>query len=196
MKTRLFALGLWLMAFTSQASSLQSPDSSLQSPDSSLLTPDSCLLTPDSCLLTPSITDVFKQMPDSLMPYLSANNRLDFIDFMDSNMKAEVTNQTGGTSEMTALTDDSLSIRMSDALRVDMLLFDLDEPVDTIRQVIVFVETFLSDSIYGESVSKTFSLDWQPVTRDIPFNEAQRKRLEPLNLQNILKWSEDKLNNR
>ena len=189
MKTRLFALGLWLMAFTSQASSLQSPDSSL-------LTPDSCLLTPDSCLLTPSITDVFKQMPDSMMPYLSANNRLDFIDFMDSNMKAEVTNQTGGTSEMTALTDDSLSIRMSDALRVDMLLFDLDEPVDTIRQVIVFVETFLSDSIYGESVSKTFSLDWQPVTRDIPFNEAQRKRLEPLNLQNILKWGEDKLNNR
>ena len=143
-----------------------------------------------------TLKDVFKQMPDSLMPYLSVNNRLDFIDFMDSNMKAEVTNQTGGTSEMTALTDDSLSIRMSDALRVDMLLFDLDEPVDTIRQVIVFVETFLSDSIYGESVSKTFSLDWQPVTRDIPFNEAQRKRLEPLNLQNILKWSEDKLNNR
>ena len=143
-----------------------------------------------------TLKDVFKQMPDSLMPYLSANNRLDFIDFMDSNMKAEVTNQTGGTSEMTALTDDSLSIRMSDALRVDMLLLNLDEPVDTIRQVIVFVETFLSDSIYGESVCKTFSIDWQPVTRDIPFNEAQRKRLEPLNLQNILKWSEDKLNNR
>jgi hypothetical protein len=143
-----------------------------------------------------TLKDVFKQMPDSLMPYLSANNRLDFIDFMDSNMKAEVTNLTGGTSEMTALTDDSLSIRMSDALRVDMLLLNLDEPVDTIRQVIVFVETFLSDSIYGESVCKTFSLDWQPVTRDIPFNEAQRKRLEPLNLQNILKWSEDKLNNR
>ena len=197
MKTRLFALGLWLMAFTSQASALQqTPDSCLQSSDSRLLTPDSSLQTPDSCLLTPSISDVFKQMPDSLMPYLSANNRLDFIDFMDSNMKAEVTNQTGGTSEMTALTDDSLSIRMSDALRVDMLLLNLDEPVDTIRQVIVFVETFLSDSIYGESVSKTFSLDWQPVTRDIPFNEAQRKRLEPLNLQNILKWSEDKLNNR
>ena len=147
-------------------------------------------------LAAQTLKDVFKQMPDSLMPYLSANNRLDFIDFMDSNMKAEVTNQTGGTSEMTALTDDSLSIRMSDALRVDMLLLNLDEPVDTIRQVIVFVETFLSDSIYGESVSKTFSLDWQPVTRDIPFNEAQRKRLEPLNLQNILKWSEDKLNNR
>jgi hypothetical protein len=167
MKTRLLALGLWLLAFTSQASAQDL-----------------------------KISEVFKQMPDSLMPYLTANNRLDFIDFMDSNMKAEVSNMTGGTSEMTALTDDSLSIRMSDALRVDMLLLNLDEPVDSIRQVIVFVESFLVDSVYGESVCKTYSLDWQPVTKDIPFNDAQRKRLEPLNLQNILKWSEDKLNNR
>ena len=143
-----------------------------------------------------SLKEVFKQMPDSLMPYLTQNNRLDFIDFMESNMKAEVSNLTGGTSEMTALTDDSLSIRMSEALRVDMLLLDLDEPVDSIRQVIVYVETFLADSVYGESVCKTYSVDWQPVVKDIPFNEAQRKRLEPLNLQNILKWSDDKLNNR
>ena len=142
------------------------------------------------------IRDVFKQMPDSLMPYLSQNNRLDFIDFMDSNMKAEVSNMTGGTSEMTALTGDSLSIRMSEALRVDMMLLNLDEPVDSIRQVIVFVETFLADSIYGESVCKTFTVDWKPVTRDIPFNDAQRKRLESLKLQNILKWRADKLNNR
>ena len=142
------------------------------------------------------IRDVFKQMPDSLMPYLSQNNRLDFIDFIDSNMKAEVSNMTGGTSEMTALTGDSLSIRMSEALRVDMMLLNLDEPVDSIRQVIVFVETFLADSIYGESVCKTFTVDWKPVTRDIPFNDAQRKRLESLNLQNILKWRADKLNNR
>ena len=44
------------------------------------------------------IRDVFKQMPDSLMPYLSQNNRLDFIDFLDANMKAEVKNRLGGTS--------------------------------------------------------------------------------------------------
>ena len=140
--------------------------------------------------------DVFRQMPDSLMPYLTQNNRLDFIDFIDSDMKAEVTNMMGGVSEMTALTDDSLSIRMSDALRVDMLLLDLDVPVDTIRQVVVFVETFLTDSIYGESVSKTYSIDWQPVTKALSFNELQRKRLEQLRLQNILNWDDDKLKNR
>ena len=40
--------------------------------------------------------DVFRLMPDSLFPTLSANNRLDMIDFMDSQMKAEVTNLLGG----------------------------------------------------------------------------------------------------
>ena len=60
-----------------------------------------------------TIRDIFKQMPDSLMPYLSQNNRLDFIDFLDSHMKAEVRNTLGGTSEMTALADDSLTMKPS-----------------------------------------------------------------------------------
>ena len=93
MKTRLCALGLWLMAFTSQASAQDL-----------------------------MIRDVFKQMPASLLPTLSENNRLDMLDFMDSKMKAEVTNRLGGKSEMTLLTDTTLSIRMSEALKVDMLL--------------------------------------------------------------------------
>ena len=43
-----------------------------------------------------TMRDVFRQMPDSIVPYLTENNRLDFIDFIDSNMKAEVTNAFGG----------------------------------------------------------------------------------------------------
>jgi len=97
---------------------------------------------------------------------------------------------------MTALTDDSLSIRMNEALRVDMILMSLDQPVDSIRQVVVFNETFLTDTIYGESLCKIYSVEWQPVTSDLPFNDVQKKRLDGLYLQNILKWSEDKLNNR
>ena len=113
---------------------------------------------------------------------------------MDSNMKAVVRNRLDGISEMTALTDDSLSIRMSDALRVDMLLLKLDTPVDTIQDVVVFAETFLTDSIYGETVVKFYTPDWQQITNDIPWNEIQQKRIESLTLQNILKWNVDRLN--
>ena len=141
-----------------------------------------------------TLRDVFRQIPDSLMPSLSVNNRLDFIDFMDSNMKAVVRNQLGGTSEMTALTDDSLSIRMSDALRIDILLLTLDEPVDTIKQVVVLAESFMSDSVYQDTSLKFYTSDWQLITKDIPWNDVQKKRIESLNLQNILKWNNDRLN--
>ena len=80
-----------------------------------------------------TMRDVFRQMPDSLMPYLSKNNRLDFIDFLDSGMKAEVKNQLGGTSQMIALGDDSLTIRMNPSLRTDMLLMD---------STVVMIETY------------------------------------------------------
>ena len=138
--------------------------------------------------------DVFKQIPDSLVPYLSQNNRLDFIDFLDSNMKAEVRNKLGGMSEMTALTDDSLSIRMSNALQVDMLLLKLDQPVDSIQQVVVFSQAFLTDSVYSDSKVLFYTPDWKLLTKEIPLNDIQRQRIKALELKNILKWNDDKLN--
>lgn len=67
-----------------------------------------------------TVREAFKAMPDSLVPYLTANNRLDLMDFMDAKMKAVVTNLLDGQTEMTFLSDDSLSIRMSDALTIEM----------------------------------------------------------------------------
>ena len=67
-----------------------------------------------------TVREAFKAMPDSLMPYLTANNRLDLMDFMDAKMKAAVTNRLEGQTEMTFLSDDSLSIRMSNALTIEM----------------------------------------------------------------------------
>ncbi|WP_051523056.1 MULTISPECIES: DUF3256 family protein [unclassified Prevotella] len=132
------------------------------------------------------IRDVFREMPDSLMPYLSKNNRLDFIDFLDSGMKAEVKNSLGGTSEMTSIADDSLSIRMSDGLRVDMLLMD---------SVVVMVETFTVDSVYGESRVHYYSVDWKPLAQPC-FSGIQAQRIKRLKMQNIVKRDDDLLNKR
>ena len=142
------------------------------------------------------IADVFRQMPDSLMPYLTENNRLDFIDFLDSNMKAEVRNKLGGTSEMTSLSDDSLSIRMSESSRIDMFLMTLDEPIDTIKQVVVVIETFMVDSVYGQSTVKYYAPNWNRLSQQPPLNEAQEKKIRKNALQNILKREEDLLNKR
>ena len=141
------------------------------------------------------LKDLFRQMPDSLLPVLSQNNRLDFIDFYESGMKAEVENLLGGTSRMTVLTADSLLISMTACSRVDMLLFTLDEPQDSLLRVVALVETFLVDSLYGESCVQFYTPDWHPVTLNIPLNQAQQQRLETLRLQNILKWGDKVLKN-
>lgn len=133
-----------------------------------------------------TLRDVFKQMPDSLMPYLSKNNRLDFVDFLDSGMKAEVKNQLGGTSQMLSLGQDSLTIRMNPSLRTDLLLMD---------STVVMVETFTVDSIYGQSRAHYFTTAWQPVATP-QLSEAQKKRISRLEMQNILKRDEKMLNKR
>lgn len=55
----------------------------------------------------------FTSMPDSLSPLLTAVNRADFIDFLESKMKAEVTNRLGGKSEMTELTPDYIRVQVT-----------------------------------------------------------------------------------
>ena len=67
-----------------------------------------------------TVREAFKAMPDSLVPYLTMNNRLDLMDFMDAKMKATVTNMLEGQTEMTFLSDDSLSLHMSDALTLEL----------------------------------------------------------------------------
>ena len=133
-----------------------------------------------------TLRDVFKQMPDSLMPYLTKNNRLDFIDFLDSGMKAEVKNKLGGTSEMLSLADDSLTISMNPSLRTDLLLLD---------STVVMVETFKVDSVYGQSRVHYFTTAWQPIASPT-LSEAQRARIRSLEMQNILKRDEELLNKR
>ena len=133
-----------------------------------------------------TLRDMFKQMPDSLMPYLTKNNRLDFIDFLDSGMKAEVKNKLGGTSEMLSLADDSLTISMNPSLRTDLLLLD---------STVVMVETFKVDSLYGQSRVHYFTTTWQPIASPT-LSEAQRARIRSLEMQNILKRDEELLNKR
>ena len=140
-----------------------------------------------------TLRDAFRQMPDSLMPTLTQNNRLDFLDFLDAGMKAEVKNRLGGTSVMMTLTADSLSLQVSPALRVDMLLLPLAEPIDSMNQVVVVGETFLADSVYGETAVRYFSTDWKLIPTP-PLSEIQQKRIDGLKLQTILKWNNDIVN--
>lgn len=68
---------------------------------------------------------VFSNIPDSLSPTLTAINRADFVDFMESNMSAKVKNKFGGESEMTDLTDSYIRIKTTDKSTWEMKLLSV-----------------------------------------------------------------------
>ena len=79
---------------------------------------------------------LFVQMPDSILPLLTAGNRADCIDFLDNHMRAQVTNRFGTHSEMTQLTPDYVAISMTARSTWQMKVL----PADT-TQVICTVAT-------------------------------------------------------
>ena len=112
-----------------------------------------------------TIKEVFITMTDSLTPYLSQNNKLDLIDFMESDMEAKVTNSLNGTSRMDTLNDQFLSLTLNEASKVQMRLLPVIEPVDSMQQIICLVRTI---GVKGqESTVSFYSCSWHPLQLSI-----------------------------
>ena len=150
------------------------------------------VLIPTSAQLL--MKNVFKAMPDSVMPYLSQNNRLDFIDFVESGMKAEVKNQLDGMSEMTSLADDSLTIRLNEAVMVTMILLPVAHPTQDVNQVIAVVHTYTFQSGQQESVVNYYTTSWQPMIEFPHLTVAAQQRISALKVQTIFNWETKNLN--
>mgnify|MGYP002522465684 CR=1 FL=1 len=138
-----------------------------------------------------TVSDMFRVMPDSLLPVLSENNRLDMIDFMASGMKAAVTNRIGGESEMTALTDDSLRVKVSDAQTVTLLLVSPLDSIESGNPIICFVRTYGTDESMLQSVTSFYTTQWSQILQEPPLKDADVKRIKALDVQTILNWERD-----
>ena len=67
-----------------------------------------------SCAMAqPMMRDVFAAMPDSVLPLVTKNNRLDCIDFIENNMEARVRNRMGEYVALEALTSTYARFRTS-----------------------------------------------------------------------------------
>ena len=137
------------------------------------------------------IQDVFKQMPNSVLPTLSENNRLDMLDFMASKMKAEVTNRLGGKSEMTVLTDTTLTIRMSEALQVEMLLLKPEDAAGADSQVICLIETIGRDSLSLDSQVSFFTISWEKLNNPPQLSVSDQNTISSKKVLTILKRDEE-----
>lgn len=117
-----------------------------------------------------SMRDIFKAMPDSLCPYLTTNNRLDMIDFMDAKMKAAVDNQLRGESQMIYLSDDSLCLNMSSVLTCEMWR----ETADT-AMVICVKYTYKISERQQDVVLHRFTSDWRLLSSSLLSSSLLRR---------------------
>ena len=97
--------------------------------------------------------DMFAQLPDSILPLMTRNNRLDCIDFIENGMEARVKNKFNDQVVLEALTEDFLLIRTSESSTVEMKLMPLGS--DTL---ICVNRTYLGPT--EDSEVKLYNTNW------------------------------------
>jgi hypothetical protein len=101
------------------------------------------------------IRALFKAMPDSLCYLLTAVNRADCIDFLDSQMAAKVTNRLNKTSQMTILNDRYLHLQLTPNSEFSLRLL----PLRNGHPLLCVVRT-VQAKVKDSSVS-FYNTDWQ-----------------------------------
>ena len=123
-----------------------------------------CLLCSSGVLQAQSLKDMFVHMPDTLSLVMSDVNRADCVDFLASNMKAQVTNRFNHTSEVKVLTDDYLQAQVTKSSMWEMRRLPLRDTVSVVC-VVKTVKAPVEDSHI-----RFYSSDWQelPVEEFLP----------------------------
>lgn len=98
--------------------------------------------------------DIFAGMPDSILPLITKNNRLDCIDFIENNMPARVKNVVDEPIELLRLTDNYLKFTMSKVSYAEMKLMKHRDG----RWLICVVKTY-SGPVADSSV-RFYNTDW------------------------------------
>ncbi|MBR4843201.1 MAG: DUF3256 family protein [Bacteroidaceae bacterium] len=97
---------------------------------------------------------LFVEMPDSILPTLSRSERMDFLDYLDSGMKARVRNKLGGESVMTEFSDRSLTVLTSESGRLEMILYPRRDGTN----LICLIKTVTAG--YEDSRLSFYNEDW------------------------------------
>lgn len=120
-----------------------------------------CLLLVSSGAGARSMKDLLVSMPDSLVPFLDKNLRLEFAELQEMGVKAEVQNLLGDTSVMDTLTTDFLQLRTSSVSTLQMKRL----PVAGGDSILCVVTTFAGPE--KESELNLYTQNWKPLPSGI-----------------------------
>lgn len=118
----------------------------------------------------PTMAEVMKLMPDSLLPYLTHNDKLDMIDYLEAKMKAEVTNKMGGKSTLDSISSNYLHLTLNEAVTIEMGIAATGQmTADSCRHAVCVITTYGNPAM--ESTLKFYTTkwnEWQPSRPIVP----------------------------
>ena len=130
-------------------------------------------------------------MPDSVMPLLVKNRRLDLIDFYDARMEAVVTNLLDGKSRLETLTEDFAKIGYTGASDVTMKLLAVNDTTD----ILCMVTTMKSKgkATVADSRIAFFDEQWNPLKATAYMNEPSIEDFRSTQQSDSVQWAWNKL---
>lgn len=113
----------------------------------------------------------FANAPTGVFMLLDRNDRLDMIDYFDSNLSSPVNNALNGKSRITAMTDDIMTIEMTPSSTYTLALLRGEAEADDVIALIITVSTPAKDS----RISFYSASDWTPLDSRKIFSEPELK---------------------
>lgn len=120
----------------------------------------SCVLTLGLAAQTISLKDVFIVMPDSILPLLSKNDRMDLMDYHESGIVPRTANRLGGVSEMTYFGSDRLTVQTTSESVFEMVLL----PCRNGSTLVCVINTVLAG--YADSRIDFYNVYWDRIDAD------------------------------
>ena len=115
--------------------------------------------------------EVFKAMPDTLLPYLNKEKRTELVDFYHIGVKAETKNKLDENTVLDTLTTGMASLRLSESSTLQLLML----PRQGGDTIVCAVKTFFGEA--PESTVAFYTRDWQGVTADSVMSEIDARSL-------------------
>lgn len=142
-----------------------------------------------------SMRDVLISVPDSVIPYLSRENRLDLLDYLDAKMIPEVTNELQGRSKLVTMGQDSLLLQLNESHTLTFYLLNASLGADSVQQIVVLNHLYYLSTKEYEQVLEFYTAQWKPLTEaECNILRQNNKRL-PFS-QSVLQRRDDCILNR
>ena len=111
-----------------------------------------CFLTCWLGVSAQSLREVWIEMPDSILPYLSKSQRTELADYVEMKVEPAVLSTFGDSVRIERMTNNYLLLKANEATRLEIKLLD--------NNTLALVQTWMAPA--AESKLSLFNLQWQP----------------------------------